>query len=235
MDLSANPLVLGKDGLRGRLVSALPDAGPLKDRALLELEDGQQLYVPADTLQRQEDGSYYLPLSAADLPQAHSQGGHGPETVLTVPVIAEQLTVAKRLVERGRTRIHKEVIEQEQVVDEPLLSQEVAIDHVPINQVWEGAPPPVRYEGETLVIPLLEEVLIVEKRLMLKEELRIRPYTGRCMRPRRSHCAVKKSRWSASSLLRSRLTMTSPMMNPGIREDPGSVCNEECRVTKIGD
>jgi uncharacterized protein (TIGR02271 family) len=173
MDQSANSLVLGKDGLRGRLVSALPDAEKSNGRALLRLEDGQQLYVPADALQQQEDGSYYLPLSAADLRQANSQSGHGPETVLTAPVIAEQLTVEKRLVETGRIHIHKQVLEQEQVVDEPLLRQEVAVDHVPINQVWEGAPPPVRYEGETLVIPLLEEVLVVEKRLMLKEELHI--------------------------------------------------------------
>jgi uncharacterized protein (TIGR02271 family) len=174
MDLSADPLVVGKDGLRGRLVSTQPGAEPLKDRTLLELEDGQQLYVPINALQQQEDGSYYLPLSTADLRQAYSQDSHGPETVLTVPVIAEQIMVEKRLVETGRTRIHKQVLEQEQVVDEPLMSQEVAIDHVPINQVWEGEPPPVRYEGETLVIPLLEEVLVVEKRLMLKEELRIR-------------------------------------------------------------
>jgi uncharacterized protein (TIGR02271 family) len=174
MDLSADPLVIGKDGLRGRLISTLPGAEPLTDRTLLELEDGQQLYVPADALQQQEDGSYYLPLSSADLRQAYNLDSHGPETVLTVPVISEQITVEKRLVETGRTRIHKQVLEQEQVVDEPLMSQEVAIDHVPINQVWEGEPPLVRYEGETLVIPLLEEVLVVEKRLMLKEELRIR-------------------------------------------------------------
>jgi len=37
----------------------------------------------------------------------------------------------------------------------------------------EGGPPPVRHEGNTMIIPLLEEVLVVEKRLMLREELRV--------------------------------------------------------------
>jgi len=53
------------------------------------------------------------------------------------------------------------------------LKQEVAIEHVPINKLWDGPPPPARYEGETLILPLLEEVMVVEKRLMLKEELHV--------------------------------------------------------------
>jgi len=78
------------------------------------------------------------------------------------------------MVETGRARITKHVEEREEVVDEPLLREDVEIRHVPINHLWEGAPPPPRYEADTLVIPLLEEVLVVEKRLMLKEELHIR-------------------------------------------------------------
>jgi stress response protein YsnF len=31
----------------------------------------------------------------------------------------------------------------------------------------------IRQEGDTMIVPILEEVLVVEKRLMLKEELRI--------------------------------------------------------------
>ena len=31
----------------------------------------------------------------------------------------------------------------------------------------------MRQEGDTLIVPVLEEVLVVEKRLLLKEEVRI--------------------------------------------------------------
>lgn len=33
---------------------------------------------------------------------------------------------------------------------------------------------PVRYEGDTMIIPLYEEVLVVSKQLVLVEEVRIR-------------------------------------------------------------
>jgi stress response protein YsnF len=35
-------------------------------------------------------------------------------------------------------------------------------------------PPALREEGDVLIVPVLEEVVVVEKRLVLKEELRIR-------------------------------------------------------------
>jgi stress response protein YsnF len=61
---------------------------------------------------------------------------------------------------------------REVLVDEPLLREEVAIERVPVNRVVEG-PIPVRYEGDTMILSLLEEVLVVETRLLLTEELRI--------------------------------------------------------------
>jgi uncharacterized protein (TIGR02271 family) len=57
-------------------------------------------------------------------------------------------------------------------VDEPLFREEVIIEHVPINRFVEEAIP-LRSEGDTIIVSLLEEVPVVEKRLMLKEELRI--------------------------------------------------------------
>jgi stress response protein YsnF len=42
------------------------------------------------------------------------------------------------------------------------------VDHI------VDAAPPVRTEGDVTIVPVLEEVLVVEKRLVLKEELRIR-------------------------------------------------------------
>jgi len=106
----------------------------------------------------------------------HSNSEHiaRTEAEVVVPVLREEIDVEKRTVDTGRIRITKRVHEHEQVIDEPLLQQQVAIEHVPINTVWEGPPPAPRYEGETLIIPILEEEIIVEKRLMLKEEVHVR-------------------------------------------------------------
>ena len=60
-----------------------------------------------------------------------------------------------------------------EVVDQPLLTEEVEIERIAINRTIEE-PVPVWREGDTLVIPLVEEVLVVEKRLVLREEVRIK-------------------------------------------------------------
>ncbi|HEX8267733.1 MAG TPA: YsnF/AvaK domain-containing protein [Pyrinomonadaceae bacterium] len=91
----------------------------------------------------------------------------------TIPVIEEQLTVDKRVIEKGRVRISKKVRETDETVNIPLVQENVQVERVPINQFIAEPPPPVRYEGNVMIIPVLREVVIVEKRLVLVEELRV--------------------------------------------------------------
>ncbi|MBC7814407.1 MAG: YsnF/AvaK domain-containing protein [Burkholderiales bacterium] len=93
-------------------------------------------------------------------------------TIASIPVIAEELVISKQSVESGKVRIHKSVNEREEVVDEPLLQESIDVVRVEVNQLVDG-PVPVRYEGDTMVISLLEEVLVVEKRLMVREEIHV--------------------------------------------------------------
>lgn len=92
-----------------------------------------------------------------------------------IPIIEEQLAVGTRVVETGRgVRVHKTVSEQPVTIDERLSRDEVQVRHVPVDRtVAVDEAPTTRYEGETLVIPVLEEVLVVERRLRIKEELHI--------------------------------------------------------------
>lgn len=90
-----------------------------------------------------------------------------------IPVMEEQLIVDKRVVEKGRVRISKKVRETDETVNIPLVQENVQVERVPINQFIAEAPPPVRYEGNVMIIPVLREVVIVEKRLVLVEELRV--------------------------------------------------------------
>jgi uncharacterized protein (TIGR02271 family) len=98
-----------------------------------------------------------------------------PNAPFTVPVIEEQLEVGKRSVELGRgVRIHKTVSEQPVAVDEALLREDVEVARVPVGRlVAQGEEPGPHYEGDTLVVPVLEEVLVVERRVRIREELRI--------------------------------------------------------------
>ena len=94
---------------------------------------------------------------------------------IKVPVYQEEAWVEKRVVDTGRgVRIHKTVAEHPYQIDERLLREDVEVRRVPVDRiVTHDQAPTTRYEGETLVVPILEEVLVVERRLRIKEELRI--------------------------------------------------------------
>jgi len=53
-----------------------------------------------------------------------------------------------------------------------------------VNRVVSVAPE-VRHEGDVMIVPVLEEVLVVEKRLMLREELRITRRKDEAREPQR--------------------------------------------------
>jgi uncharacterized protein (TIGR02271 family) len=90
-----------------------------------------------------------------------------------IPVIEEVLDVQKRRVETGGVRINKKVSEREERIDEPVWQEEVDVRRVAINRVVDGPAPESRTEGDVMIVPVLEEVVVVKKQLVLKEELHI--------------------------------------------------------------
>ena len=90
-----------------------------------------------------------------------------------IPLVEEELTIEKRQVTTGRVRIQTRVEEVEETARVALDEEEVEVERVPVGRPVESAPP-IRTEGDTTIIPVLEEVVVVEKRLVLKEELHVR-------------------------------------------------------------
>jgi uncharacterized protein (TIGR02271 family) len=87
-------------------------------------------------------------------------------------LFAEELSVAKKTVETGRLRVSKQTRTREAFVNESLLSEHADIETIPVGrQIFEM--PSVRHEGDTIIIPIVEEVLHTEHRLFLKEEVKI--------------------------------------------------------------
>lgn len=99
--------------------------------------------------------------------------GKKDEKDVIVPLHAEELTVAKRRVVTGRARVSTITREQEKLVEGLLARDRVEIERTPIGKPLEHVPA-VREEGDTLVIPVVEEVLVVRRCLVLKEEIRVR-------------------------------------------------------------
>lgn len=91
---------------------------------------------------------------------------------MVIPVIAEFLRIDKQMVENGRVVLHKTVHVESQTVDVPLLEEHLHVQRVAVNRYVDEAPP-VRHEGDTLIVSIVREELVVTKRLFLVEELHV--------------------------------------------------------------
>lgn len=94
-------------------------------------------------------------------------------TQTTVPVIEERLNVGAEVVETGSVRLKKEIDEREVIVDASLAHDHITIERVKINKPVSTTPPAVRYEGDTMIVSVVKEELVVQKQLVLVEELHI--------------------------------------------------------------
>jgi stress response protein YsnF len=93
------------------------------------------------------------------------------ETVL--PLIEEGLSLDTRSVETGRVRVSLTTEVVEEVLRETLRSRHAEVERRAVGQTVTEAPR-VRQEGNVVIIPVVEEVLVVEKRLVLREEIHLR-------------------------------------------------------------
>ena len=99
------------------------------------------------------------------------------QEVAAIPLVEERVSVAKREVETGRYRIRVGVEERQENIPVELSHDEVEIERVPVNRTVTQLPS-VRLEGSTTVIPVVEEVVVVEKRMVLVEEIHVRRKTS---------------------------------------------------------
>lgn len=88
-------------------------------------------------------------------------------------LVEEELRVEKRSLVTGKVRVRTVVDQVDEIARASLEEEQVQVTRVPIErEVTER--PTIRHEGDVLIVPLLEEVMVVEKRLILREELHIR-------------------------------------------------------------
>ena len=89
------------------------------------------------------------------------------------PLYAEDLTVSKRQIAGDMVQVGTVTRETESLVDEMLNHERVQIDRIPVGRQVDAVPP-IRQEGDTTILPVVEETVVVERRLILKEEIHIR-------------------------------------------------------------
>ena len=118
---------------------------------------------------------------------------------VVIPLAEEAVSVSKREVETGRVQVALTTETETVIARETLRGRRVEIERVPVGRTLaEGeAPPRSREEGDTLVVPLVEEAAVVVKRLVLREEVRLRfvptetPFE-QAVEVRRQHATVER-------------------------------------------
>jgi len=157
------------NGWRG-IVHRWPKGSDPNREISIRLDNGETLVLPASLLTERADGSYYVAVGADQIREGETRGN----APVVIPVIHEELEIGKRTVETGAgVRIQKAAREEEQIVDLPLFHERVEVERVPVDRALDE-PAPVRHVGETIVVPVMQEVLVVRKELRLVEELHIR-------------------------------------------------------------
>lgn len=92
---------------------------------------------------------------------------------IVLPLHAEEIAVCKERMVTGKVRVSIVTQEGAKAVNELLVREAVEIERRPIGKQVERAPA-VRRSGDTIIIPVMEEALVVTRRLIVKEEIRVR-------------------------------------------------------------
>lgn len=96
---------------------------------------------------------------------------------LRIPIIQEEARVDKREVPVERVNMRTSTEEERVVIRDTVRRDHVELTRVPVDREIAEAPS-VRTVGDVTVVPVVEERLVIEKRLFLTEELHLRRTIG---------------------------------------------------------
>lgn len=145
-----------------------------EEDVIARMSEGTLIQIPVHLLRILNQKSYKFDGIFSDI----HQESHERESVASASaenrfyVVEENPLIRKKRVETGEVKVKKSVSEKMKSVSVPLQSEEVVIERVPVDQVFDSAQSN-RQEGDTWIIPVQEEILVVEKKVLVREEVRI--------------------------------------------------------------
>ncbi len=174
IEVNEGARVVGADGITVGVVDTV-DTASQPPTLLVRLAGSDQVAgIPARDVdfRRTTADAVHLTIAGADLLRSAEATTEQDAGHMTLPVHGEELELHVQERPQGRVLIHKRV-ETHPVEQEIELEREVVdIERVPVGEDVADIPP-VRQEGDTTIVPVVEEILVVEKRLRLVEEVRI--------------------------------------------------------------
>ena len=111
-------------------------------------------------------------------------------------ILDETMSVSKREVVTGHVTVTTRTEVRDEIAEIALNRHNVDVIRVPVGRIVEGHPM-VRTEGDTTIVPVVEERYVVVKQIYLKEELHIRHIVERevvtaPVQLRRQHAVVER-------------------------------------------
>jgi uncharacterized protein (TIGR02271 family) len=91
---------------------------------------------------------------------------------IVVPLLEEELAAGTKEVKTGAVRVEKHVDKTLRRVVMPLVHDDVEVRRVAVNRVIAEVPK-VRKKGGVIIVPVVEEQMVISKRLVLKEEIHL--------------------------------------------------------------
>lgn len=143
-------------GYVGELSAPLKPMDP-GGRKKIRLEDGREIEVGAEDLKVRPDGSFQLRAGRITPPSATP----APSPAMSQPSAMSQPQAADTIQASSPVKLGDDFYEHD-----------YQIERVAIGRVLDG-PVTQRQEGDTLILPVVEEVLVWEKKMILKEEIRV--------------------------------------------------------------
>ena len=134
---------------------------------------------------------------AAKLPVSGERDIVGDDDREVIQLVEEQLTIGKRVIAGGTVRVSTRTETHDEIAEVVLDRAEVDVERVPIERAIDTAPS-IRHEGDTMIVPVIEERLVVTKQLYLVEELHIRQRTTQhtekhAVSLRRQHAVIERT------------------------------------------
>ncbi|MCC6313983.1 MAG: YsnF/AvaK domain-containing protein [Thermomicrobiales bacterium] len=140
---------------------------------VIRRDDGTLVEAAESLVTEHRDGVVRLAPASGTLAGAQVSTAGGAETgVHHLLLLEEALDPSVTPVSRGVVRLARrvETVPVEEVVQ--TWRDDVTVERVPVGRQIETIPAP-RTEGDTLIVPIVEEMLVVERRLVLREEVRV--------------------------------------------------------------
>jgi uncharacterized protein (TIGR02271 family) len=150
-----------------------------QEQLIVRAADGQRYYrIPLQLVQevRQDTVPVVARLALDPRKLARYEALAGGDAALpaeepvSIQLLAEDLVATTQPVLRGTLRVHKGVATEPRSVTVPLSLEVALVEHIPV----EHYDPSVPAGPDEVIIPVLEEQIVIQKRQVIKEYIRVR-------------------------------------------------------------